>query len=109
MGADALTAASTMMCAHAGSVRAVPTAVRVKLGGSPVLVQGDALLISACPFTVPPGSAMPCVSAAAVVAATRVKANGKPVLTSASSLMTTGTGPPVPVTVVTTQTRVKAT
>lgn len=43
-----------------------------------------------------------------LAAATRVKIGGKGVVTQSSVLMTTGSGPPVPVSIAQTQVRVKA-
>lgn len=108
MGAPVVTRASTMLCAHGGTVSAVPKSVRVKAGGQPVLAQGDVLTVAGCAFTVPPGVPTPCVAAQVVVASTRVKVGGRGVVTTASTVMTTGSGPPVPVTVTLTQPRVQA-
>lgn len=108
MGAEVLTTAATMMCAHGGSASAVASSTRVKCDGSPALVLPDVITVAGCPFTVPPGAPMPCVTGRAVTASTRVKVGGKPVITHASTIMTTGSGPPVPVTVTLAQTRVKA-
>lgn len=108
MGAGVVTAASTLLCAHGGAVSLVPTNLRVKAGGAFAMVQGDAPTIAGCAFTVPPGVPTPCVAAQVMVASTRVKIGGKGVVTQSSVVMTTGTGPPVPVSIVQTQVRVKA-
>ncbi len=96
-----------MQCAHGGSATVLPAKLRVKASGSPVLVATDAPLVVGCPFATPSGP-MPCVAAQVTVAASRVKVSGVPVVTAASVVMTTGSGPPVPVTAVLTQTRVTA-
>jgi hypothetical protein len=108
MAAAVITTASTMLCAHGGSVSIVPTSTRVKAGGNPVLVQGDALTVAGCPFTVPPGVPTPCVAAQVLVASQRVKVGGRGIVTTQGVVMTTGSGPPVPVTATVTQTRAKA-
>lgn len=108
MGAEVLTATATMMCSHGGTTTAVATNARVKCVGAPALVLPDVFTVAGCAFTVPPGTPMPCVAAQAVTASTRVKVGGKAVLTRANTIMTTGSGPPVPVTVTLAQTRVKA-
>ena len=109
MGTPVMAIDSTVMCGHGGSAKIIPSAVRVTLGGVPVAVQTDVTMVAGCPFTVPPGTPMPCVPVQWMTGALRVTAMGKPVLLMSSKGMNTGLGPPVPVSVVKTQTRVSAT
>jgi len=108
MAAVVITTGSTMFCAHGGSVSFVPTSTRVKAGGKPVLVQGDALTVAGCAFTVPPGVPTPCVTAQVLFASQRVKVGGRGIVTTEGVVMTTGSGPPVAVTATVNQTRAKA-
>jgi hypothetical protein len=77
-----LTAASTMMCPHGGSVIATPGSTRAA-AGSPVLRGSDTFTIAGCTFQV---SAVlhPCVSVNWVQTATRVQHAGDFVLNEAS-------------------------
>lgn len=45
-----LTAASTMMCPHGGTVTATTSNARVNAGGSPVVRSSDTFVIAGCPF-----------------------------------------------------------
>ncbi len=98
---------STLTCVHGGSVSATTLSQRVSVDGSPALAQGDLLSVSGCPFSVGP-TTMPCVMGQVLAAAHRVTVEGRPVVTTASTLMTTGAGPPVPILIVRTQSRVSA-
>jgi hypothetical protein len=77
-----LTAASTMMCPHGGTVMAAPGATRA-LAGAPVLRGSDTFVIAGCTFSTPIGP-HPCVSVNWVQTATRVKREGDLVLNEAS-------------------------
>jgi hypothetical protein len=94
-----------VMCAHAG--QAMPTAPnpRVLVSGQPVITQSCTYSIAGCPFTVPPGSPMPCVTGQWVTAATRVRAGGIPVILQDSQAVCVPNG--TPLTIVVTQTRVR--
>ena len=109
MGSFLLTIDAKIMCAHGGMAQIIPSNTRVKANGAFVATQACTTMISGCPFTVFPATPMPCVPVQWVVAATRVKVMGKPALTQSSSGMTTGTGPPAPIVIVSTQTRVTGT
>lgn len=99
MGAPLLTVSATIMCPHGGKATIIPSNTRVTAGGVPVAVQTDVTMVAGCAFTVPPGVPTPCIPVQWLVAATRVTIMGKPALTQQSQGMTTGTGPPVPVTI----------
>lgn len=77
-----LTASSTLMCPHGGTVMATPGCTQAN-AGSPVLRGSDTFTIAGCPFVI--GTAPhPCVSVNWVQTATRVKHGGDLVLTEAS-------------------------
>jgi hypothetical protein len=77
-----LTAASTMMCPHGGTVMAVPGSTRAS-AGAPILRSSDTFAIVGCPFP-PTGTPHPCVSVNWVQTATKVKHGGDFVLNQAS-------------------------
>ena len=56
-----LTAASTMMCPHGGTVIATPSQTKALAGGAPILQASDTCVIAGCAFA-PGGVPMPCVS-----------------------------------------------
>jgi len=73
-----LTASSTMMCPHGGTVSATPGATRATID-APILRGSDTFQIAGCTFA--PGSVpSPCISVQWVVTATRVKHGGELVL-----------------------------
>lgn len=77
-----LTAASTMMCPHGGTVMATPGATQAQ-AGAPVLRGSDTFSIAGCAFVI--GTAPnPCVSVNWVQTATRVSHGGDLVLNEAS-------------------------
>lgn len=98
---------ATVLCLHGG--QATPTAPnpRVSVSGQKITVQPVPYTIAGCALPPPPSGNGPCVTAAWTTGALRVKASGQPVLIQGSQAVCapTGTG----VTVVATQTRVKAT
>jgi len=77
-----LTAASTMMCPHGGTVMAVPGQTQV-IAGAPELCISDMCTIAGCAFNIS-GVPSPCVTVQWVQAATRVQAGGDFVLNEAS-------------------------
>jgi len=77
-----LTAASTMMCPHGGTVTAVPSNSRV-LADAPILLLSDTCMIAGCPFMI--GNVpSPCMTVQWVVGATRTTISGTPVLNESS-------------------------
>jgi hypothetical protein len=78
-----LTAASTMMCPHGGTVTATPGATQAVID-APILRGSDTFVIAGCPFTLPGGVLSPCVSINWVQTATSVKHGGALVLNEAS-------------------------
>jgi hypothetical protein len=96
---------ATVMCMHGGQATPTVPEVRVKVDGQPIVTQTAPWTVAGCPFTVPPGSPLPCVTAQWIVGAMRVKASGQPVLLqdSQATCVPNGTG----VNIVMTQMRVK--
>ena len=77
-----LTAASTMMCPHGGTVTAIPSNSRV-IADAPVLLMADTCMIAGCPFMIGP-TPSPCMTVQWVVAATRTQVGGTMVLNESS-------------------------
>jgi hypothetical protein len=94
--------AAIVLCAHGGKAQPGMTNSRVRVAGQPVVTQPTPYVIAGCPKHPPDG---PCISAHWVTAAMRVKAAGQPVLLANSQAVCVPTGQPL--TVVTTQQRVK--
>jgi hypothetical protein len=95
-----------VMCAHAG--QAIPTLPnpRVMVGGQPVVTQSCMYSIAGCPYNVS-GAPVPCVTGQWLSAATRVTVGGEPVILQDSQSLCTPNG--TPMTIVSTQTRVRGT
>ena len=88
-----LTAASTMMCPHGGTVTTTPGSTRAN-AGAPILRGSDTFVIAGCTFQIS-GVPSPCVSVNWVSTATRVKHGGALVLNQASvGLCVAGTQAP---------------
>lgn len=96
---------ATVLCMHGGQAQPTASSPRVKVSGQAIVTQAAPYSVSGCPFTVPPGTPMPCLTAQWTTAATRLLADGQPVLLQDSQAVCTpnGTG----VNVAATQTRVK--
>jgi hypothetical protein len=77
-----LTAASSMMCPHGGTVMATPGSTRAS-AGAPILRGSDTFTIVGCAFA-PGGVPNPCVSVNWVVTANRVKHGAALVLNQSS-------------------------
>jgi hypothetical protein len=102
---------ATVTCSHAGQVSAIPSGVRVRVGGQPAVTVADTFLVAACPFPPPPATPHPCVRIQWLVPATRVRVNGQPALLQDSVGLGLAAdqvpqGPPI---VVVTQVRVRGT
>lgn len=96
---------ATVLCAHTGEARPLVTTPNVRVGGQPAVVQSAIYAVSRC--TLPSSAGGPCATAQWLSAATRVRAGGVPVLLEDSQAICAPTG--TPLTVVSTQTRVRAT
>ena len=99
-----LHAGATVLCAHGGQAQPTAPNPRVTVSGQPIVMQLAPYVVASCPFTVPPGVPMPCVTAQWVSGATRVTSNGTPVLLIDSQAICVPNGTPLLITV--TQTRV---
>ena len=84
MGATILDAGCSIQCPHGGKATVVPGNTQVKAGGNFALLVSDTFMIAGCPFTVPPGTPMPCVTIQWSAPAAQVTVNGTPVLLSTS-------------------------
>jgi hypothetical protein len=74
-----LTAASTVMCPHAGQAQLLTTNTEALIGGAPVLLLTDVHPVVGCAFA-PGGVYTPCVSIRWVTGATQTAVRGAPVL-----------------------------
>jgi hypothetical protein len=101
---------ATLQCPHGGTVTAIPSGVRVKAGGQPVVTTSDTFLVVGCPV-VPTATTQPCLKVVWMVGASRVRIGGNPALIhGATGIVQTAAGVPAgPPNVVNTQTRAKAT
>lgn len=77
-----LTAASTLMCPHGGSIVATPGATNAVVD-APILRGSDTFVVAGCAFNIA-GVPSPCVSVTWVRTATRVKHGGDFALDEAS-------------------------
>jgi len=78
-----LTASSTMMCPHGGTVTAVPGQTQA-VADAPVLRMSDTCTIAGCTFNIS-GVPNPCVTVQWIVGATKVQAGGDFVLNENST------------------------
>jgi hypothetical protein len=86
-----LTATSTLMCPHGGTVMPVPANAKVSLGGDPIVLATDTFPIGGCPFA--PVSPHPCVQVKWIVTALRATADGaQPLSTDSVGLCTAADG-----------------
>lgn len=77
-----LTASSTMMCPHGGTVTPIPADSSVTLGGDPIVLATDTFPIGGCAFA--PVAPHPCVQVQWIVTALRATAAGAAPLTTDS-------------------------
>jgi hypothetical protein len=100
-----LTAASSMMCPHGGTVIATPSSAAVMAGGSPMLTAADTFVVVGCPFIVALVP-QPCLTVQWIQPAAQNTLNGMPTLTLASVGLCVGAAPQGPVTISSTQAQV---
>jgi hypothetical protein len=96
---------ATVLCAHGGQAQPLAPNPRVRVSGQPVVTQPTPYTIAGCTGQPPPAGVGPCVSAQWVTGAVRVKVAGQPALLADSQAVCAPTGQPL--TVITTQLRVK--
>src|ERR1039457_1007509 len=77
-----LTAASTMMCPHGGTVTALPSQTSASAGDS-ILLGSDTFTVAGCTFNIA-DVPNPCLTVQWLVTATRVQAGGVFVLNESS-------------------------
>jgi hypothetical protein len=96
---------ATVMCAHGGQATPTVTNARVKVGGQPICTLASVYTVAGCSMPPPPAGNGPCMTAKFITNATRITASGLPVLLQDSQALCAPTS--TPLTVVTTQVRVK--
>lgn len=97
---------ATVLCTHGGQAQPTAPSPRVRVQGQPAVVQTTPYVVAGCAFVPPTGNG-PCVSAQWIKAATRVLLGGVPAVLQDSRAVCVPTG--TPLTVVTTQLRVRGT
>ncbi len=80
MAGLALTQSAAVMCLHGGQAQPTAPLPRVQLSGAPAIGQATTYVIAGCPFVLPSGNPLPCVTAAWVVASLRVMSGGIPLV-----------------------------
>lgn len=98
---------ATVQCSHGGQSQSPSPDLRVKVDGQSVVTQMPPFTVTACPFTTPAGSPLPCLTGSWTTAATRVRASNKLVLLEDSQALTVPNG--VPFLIISTQKRVRGT
>jgi hypothetical protein len=103
--------AAQASCTHGGQLATVSSNTRVLVNGMQVATLPDLFTIAACPFTLPNGTPMPCLTAQWLTPATRILINGSPPIlqTSAGLTLNAAQAPQGTVTAIVTQTRVMGT
>jgi hypothetical protein len=96
-----------LVCPHMGQVLIATADSRLRTAGGGVVLVGDALTITGCPFTIGP-KASPCVRVQWLVPDQHVKVGGTPTLstTAAGVCMSADGTPQGPVAVLSAQARV---
>ena len=105
MGSELLHQNATVQCAHGGQAKPGATNSKVKVDGKETVTQSGSWTVSGC--SLPPQSGGPCATAQFLMGAVRVKSNGVALLLKSSTSLCTPTG--TPLTVVSTQMKVKGT
>jgi hypothetical protein len=75
---------ATLQCTHGGTVSPVNTNTKVKVGGTYALLAADTFTVAGCPFTLPNGTPMPCVTVEWQLPTNMVKVGGQAVLLETS-------------------------
>jgi hypothetical protein len=96
---------ATVLCAHGGQAQPTTPAARVKLSGQPAIGLPAPWTVGGC--SLPPQAGGPCATATWTVGTVRVKSMGQPLVIQDGTAQCVPTG--VPLNVVNTQVRVKAT
>jgi hypothetical protein len=75
-------AGATIQCAHFAPTQVVPSQARVLVGGMPVALATDQIVVTGCPFTIPGPKPQPCVFVKWLMPSARVQINGQPAMVS---------------------------
>lgn len=94
-----------VLCAHGGQAQPSVPSPRVRLSGAAAVTTTAPWLVAGCPF--PPVSGGPCVTATWAAGSVRVTSMGQPLVIQGGFATCVPTG--VPLTVVTSQPRVRLT
>lgn len=95
---------ATVLCLHGGQAQPTVASPRVKLSGQPAVMMPAPWTVAGCPF--PPNSGGPCVTGQWTSGTVRVTSMGQPLVVQSGTATCVPTG--VPLTVITTQVRVRA-
>ena len=85
MPTNLLNRSSSLMCPHGGTVQIVSSNTRAKAGGDYIVRAGDMFTIVGCSFTLPNGTAHPCVRVDWLTHALRSEVGGDTPLTQSST------------------------
>lgn len=94
-----------VICSHNGNASPTTSSNRVFLNGMPITLQPMPYAVTGCPFTLPSGTNMPCITGIWLSASMRITSMGMPVLLTDSLSVCTPNG--TPLNILNTQTRVK--
>lgn len=109
--AESLTSATSMTCPHGGTVTVVSSNLTTKAAGSPMARLSDTFTVAGCVFTLPGPKPSPCVRVQWIVPDVRVRVGSQPTLskTSQAICLSADSIPQGPVTISSTQMKVKST
>jgi hypothetical protein len=79
-----LTTSSQVMCMHGGTATLTTSNTKMKVDGSPALLESDVHTVAGCPFTLPPPKPSPCIRIEWTAGAAMCKSDGTKVLTQSS-------------------------
>lgn len=84
MPAFILTTASQVKCMHGGTATLATANTKLKIEGSPALLESDIHPVAGCPFTLPNGKPQPCIRIEWTAGAVTCKVDGTKVLIKTS-------------------------
>ncbi len=96
---------AAVMCSHAGQASPTAPDLRVTVSGQAIVTLATPYTVAGCSFTTPAGNPLPCITGQWLTGATRILASGNPVILQDSQSICTPNA--TPMTITTTQTRVK--
>ena len=71
---------AVVMCPHGAPAQIIPAQPRVLVTGQPVATMTGQMLVTGCPFTVPPGKPQPCFRVQWLMPSVRVLVSGQPAM-----------------------------